>query len=50
MVVLILSIVIFDYTRFGYDYKALKDGQKVAVNTGIAKFQMHLSVTQSVVR
>ena len=35
VVVLILSIVIFDYTRFGYDYKALKDGQKVAVNTGI---------------
>lgn len=28
VVVLILSIVIFDYTRFGYDYKALKDGQK----------------------
>lgn len=32
--VLVVSIVIFDYTKFGYDYNALKNGQKVAVNTG----------------
>jgi hypothetical protein len=29
------DIVLFDYTKFGYDYNALKNGQKVAVNTGI---------------
>lgn len=34
-VVLIVSIVLFDHTRFGYNYSALKNGQKVAVNTGI---------------
>ncbi|MBR2551404.1 MAG: hypothetical protein IKF05_00215 [Erysipelotrichaceae bacterium] len=28
-------IVIFDHTRFGYEYKALLSNQKVAVNTGI---------------
>ncbi len=33
--VLIFSIVVFDHTKFGYDYNALKNGQKVAVNTGI---------------
>ncbi len=33
--VLVISIVVFDYTKFGYDYNALKNGQKVAVNTGI---------------
>lgn len=32
---LAVIILIFDYTRFGYDYKALISGQKVAVNTGI---------------
>lgn len=30
-----LMILVFDYTRFGYEYKALLSGQKVAVNTGI---------------
>lgn len=35
VLILILTIAIFDYTQFGYDYRALKDGQKVAVNTGI---------------
>ena len=35
VVVLVATIVLFDHTCFGYDYKALKDGQKVAVNTGI---------------
>ncbi len=33
--VLAFMIIIFDYTKFGYDYNALKNGQKVAVNTGI---------------
>ena len=35
VVVLAVCIAIFDYTKFGYDYNALKNGQKVAVNTGI---------------
>lgn len=30
-----LMIYIFDYTKFGLNYKALKEGQSVAVNTGI---------------
>lgn len=33
--VLAVMILLFDHTRFGYDYKALQNGQKVAVNTGI---------------
>lgn len=32
---LVLFIFVFDYTQFGYDYKALLSGQKVSVNTGI---------------
>lgn len=35
VVALILTILVFDHTQFGYDYRALRDGQKVAVNTGI---------------
>lgn len=35
LIVLIFMILVFDYTKFGYDYSALKSGQKVAVNTGI---------------
>lgn len=35
VVVLALIILIFDHTKFGFDYNALKNGQKVAVNTGI---------------
>ena len=35
VVILALMIFIFDKTKFGYDYNALKNGQKVAVNTGI---------------
>ncbi|MDY3039321.1 MAG: sugar ABC transporter permease, partial [Roseburia inulinivorans] len=35
VVVLTLCILLFDYTKFGYNYNALKNGQKVAVNTGI---------------
>ena len=29
--VLVIIIGLFDYTKFGYDYNALKNGQKVAV-------------------
>ena len=35
VVVLAVIIFLFDHTNFGYEYNALKDGQKVAVNTGI---------------
>lgn len=35
VVALIMIIFIFDYTNFGYSYRALLSGQKVAVNTGI---------------
>jgi len=35
LIVLVLAIVIFNYTKFGFDYNALKNGQKVSVNTGI---------------
>lgn len=35
ILVLAFTIVLFDYTKFGFDYNALKNGQKVAVNTGI---------------
>ncbi len=31
----LFMIVVFDHTKFGYEYKALQSGQKVAVNTGI---------------
>ena len=34
-VVLAFMIFVFDHTRFGYNYRALKEGQKVAVDTGI---------------
>lgn len=35
MAVLAFNILLFDHTKFGFDYNALKNGQKVAVNTGI---------------
>lgn len=35
VIVLAFIIFLFDCTAFGYDYNALKSGQKVAVNTGI---------------
>ena len=39
LVILLLAscamIILFDHTRFGYEYKALQSGQKVSVNTGI---------------
>lgn len=28
-------VLLFHYTRFGYDYRALQTGQKIAVNTGV---------------
>lgn len=35
LVALAVIYFIFDRTKFGYDYKALKEGQKVSINTGI---------------
>lgn len=35
IVALVVIIFIFDYTNFGYSYRALLSGQKVAVSTGI---------------
>lgn len=35
VVTLALVIYLFDHTKFGFDYAALKNGQKVAVNTGV---------------
>ncbi len=32
---LVIIILLFDYTRFGADYRALLSGQKIAVETGI---------------
>ncbi|MDE5818887.1 MAG: sugar ABC transporter permease [Lachnospiraceae bacterium] len=32
---LLIFIFLFDHTKFGYEYKALVSGQKVAINTGI---------------
>ena len=32
---LAFMIFVFDHTRFGYNYRALKEGQKVSVDTGI---------------
>lgn len=34
-VALILMVLLFHYTRFGYDYRALQTGQRIAVNTGV---------------
>ena len=31
---LVIMIVVFTYTSFGYDYRALQSGQRIAVNTG----------------
>ena len=35
VVILAIMILLFDHTRFGYNYNALKNGQKTAVDTGI---------------
>lgn len=32
---LAFMVIVYDHTKFGYEYKALQSGQKVAVNTGI---------------
>ena len=32
---LLLMVLLFHYTRFGYDYRALQTGQRIAVNTGV---------------
>lgn len=36
---LAVIIILFDYTKFGYDYKALMSGQKVSVNTGLKEIE-----------
>lgn len=35
---LAFMIVVFHYTKFGYDYRALQSGQKIAVNTGANEY------------
>lgn len=35
---LLFMIVVFHYTKFGYDYRALQSGQKIAVNTGANEY------------
>ena len=35
VVAVVVMIVLFDHTEFGFNYKALLSGQKVSVNTGI---------------
>ena len=35
LAILVLTILLFNHTKFGFDYNALKNGQKVSVNTGI---------------
>ncbi|MCQ3035717.1 MAG: hypothetical protein MJ248_05865 [Bacilli bacterium] len=32
---LAVTVILFSYTKFGYDYSALQTGQKISVNTGI---------------
>lgn len=35
VVSLLVMVVVFHYTQFGYDYRALQSGQKIAVNVGV---------------
>lgn len=35
IIALVVMLVIFHFTKFGYDYRALQTGQKIAVNTGV---------------
>jgi len=35
LLALIMMVVLFHYTKFGYDYRALQTGQKISVNTGV---------------
>ena len=37
-VMTIFMVVVFHYTKFGYDYRALQSGQKIAVNTGANEY------------
>lgn len=37
-VMTIFMVVVFHYTKFGYDYCALQSGQKIAVNTGANEY------------
>lgn len=32
---LAVMVIVFHYTKFGYDYRALQTGQKIAVNVGV---------------
>ena len=32
---LVIIYIVFDHTKFGREYKALRDGQTISVNTGI---------------
>lgn len=32
---LAVMIIVFHYTKFGYDYRALQNGQKISVNVGV---------------
>lgn len=34
-VALIFMVILFHYTKFGYDYRALQTGRHIAVNTGV---------------
>lgn len=34
-IAVILMVVVFHFTKFGYDYRALQTGQKISVSTGI---------------
>lgn len=34
LIALVIMIILFNYTEFGYEYKALQSGQKIAVDTG----------------
>lgn len=35
VIAIAFMIIVFHYTKFGYDYRALQTGQKIAVNTGV---------------
>lgn len=34
----LFMVIVFHYTKFGYDYRALQSGQKIAVNTGANEY------------
>ena len=35
LIALAIMVYVFHYTKFGYDYRSLQTGQKIAVNTGV---------------